>query len=149
MIDNQRQNEMRWYAERQALKQRHGNRERASAQANEILKGLNSNGPSSGIEAPVDATDGIDALDKDLATYDRKVYAAQVQMEDATSAELKGLGVPFFGTEASAVLDDVESAENVVQAANSRPKHSPLVTEKELLLLRRRMMEHLDALYRD
>lgn len=145
MIDNQRQNEMRWYGKRQALKQSQSSRERASAQASEILKGL-SNGNST---ESVSSTDGVD-LEKQLATFDRKIYAAQMQMDAAMTEELKGLGVPFFGTDPSAIVADDDDMPDVTQAAMvSRPKHSPLVTESQLLTLRRRMVEHLEALYRD
>lgn len=140
MMDTQRQHEMRWYRERQALKQSLGGRERASAQVGEILKDL-----GGGRET---AAPGRVDVEEQLATFDRKVYAAQVQMETAMTAELKGLGVPFFGTGADAIVGDDEERD-AVQAVSGRPKHSPLVTERELRELRRRMVEHLEVLYRD
>lgn len=143
MIDNQRQNEMRWYAERQALKQSQGSRERASAQALEILKGLSNGG---GAET-ANGGNSVD-VDKELATFDRKIYAAQVQMDTAMTAELKGLGVPFFGTDSSFVVGESDGQDSANVTSN-RPKHSPLVTEKQLMDLRRRLVEHLEALYRD
>lgn len=141
MMDNQRQNEMRWYSERQALKQSQSSRERASAQAIEILRGI-SNGDS--MESSATNVD----MEKELATFDRKIYAAQAKMDEALTVELKDLGVPFFGTDSSAVADD-DSTQDLEQASRARPKHSPVVTEKQLLDLRRRMVEHLEALYRD
>lgn len=144
MMENQRQNEMRWYAERQALRQSQGSRERATAQVGEILKGL-SNGSHD--DSPSTSTD-VGNLGEELAKFDRKIYAAQLSMDATMTSELKGLGVPFFGTVESAVLDD-DGAGDAMQVLSSRPKHSPLVTEKQLAELRRRMIEHLEALYRD
>lgn len=143
MMENQRRNEMRWYSERQALKRSQNTRERASVQASEILKGL-----STGTE--VESANSRDAadLEKELAAFDCKIHAAQLQMEVAMTAELKTLGVPFFGTDPRAVAAD-GSSQVLQQASSNRPKHSPLVTEKQLLELRRRMVEHLEALYRD
>lgn len=144
-MDNQRQNEMRWYAERQALKQSQGSREKASAQASEILKGLSSNTETNG--APVNGPNAAD-LESELTVFDRKIYAAQQQMDAAMTAELKGLGVPFFGTESGAVVS-AGNEQDLVQASSRRPKHSPLVTETQLLELRRKMVGHLEDLYRD
>jgi len=134
---------MRWYAERQALRQGHAERERASAQAQEILQGLR-NGDQAG---PIPSSGGRD-LDAELAAFDRKVYAAQATMESSMTSELKTLGVPFFGTEQSAVVQD-EEARNVENLSAARPKHSPVVTESQLLELRRRIVGHLEDLYRD
>ena len=145
MMDNQRQNEMRWYAERQALKQSQGSREKASAQASEILKGLSKSNADD--EAPANAPKSAD-LETELAAFDRKIYGAQLQMDAAMTAELKGLGVPFFGTDAGAVVSGGDD-QDLVQASSRRPKHSPLVTETQLRELRRKMVGHLEDLYRD
>ena len=143
MMDDQRKHEMRWYSERQALKQIQNNRKSSSAQAATILQSLGGGfapGPS-----PVAAEEENDA---ELAGYDRKIYVAQRTMEDAMTAEMKGLGVPFFGTDEKLVVsDDYDVTKE--QLPESQAKWSPLVTESELLTLRRRMVGHLEDLYRD
>ena len=84
----------------------------------------------------------------ELANFDRGIYAAQIDMETAMTAEMKGLGVPFFGTERSLVLPE---GENVMAKLPSeqQPKWSSIVTEMQLLELRRRMIVHLEDLYRE
>jgi len=136
MISTQRHHEMRWYADRQALKRLHASRAASSAQVASILQSL---GSSSTTNLPISAPDN--AADE-LATFDRKIYAAQTTMEEAMAVELKGLGVPFFGT-------DVGCMGAAEGEGEGRPRWSPRVTEAELLGLRRRMVEHLEDLYRE
>jgi hypothetical protein len=76
------------------------------------------------------------------------VYTAQHSMEEAMTAELKGLGVPFFGTSLDLVITDDQQAA-VATSSASRSKWSLLVTETELLDLKRKMVTHLEMLYRD
>ncbi|KYG46420.1 hypothetical protein M433DRAFT_30651, partial [Acidomyces richmondensis BFW] len=136
MMSTQRDHEMRWYAERQALKRVHASRAASSAQVASILQSLGGGGTT---DLPL-ATPDNGA--QELAVFDRKIYAAQMAMEEAMTAELKGLGVPFFGTEAGCVGSAEEKGEG-------RPRWSPRVSEAELLELRRRMVGHLEDLYRD
>jgi len=63
------------------------------------------------------------------------------------TAEMKGLGVPFFGTSLDLIVADDQQAASA--ASTSRPKWSPLVAEAELLDLKRKMVGHLEMLYRD
>ena len=142
MIDDQRKHEMRWYAERQALKHTQANRSSSSAKAQAILQSLNNGTPA---EVSTDA--GVDQAEE-LATFDRKIYAAQGSMEQAMTAELKGLGVPFFGTDLNLVVPDGYDLAKE-QLPDGHPGWSPLVTDAQLLALRRRMVEHLEDLYRD
>ncbi|KAK5128341.1 hypothetical protein LTR85_003009 [Meristemomyces frigidus] len=143
MMDDQRKHEMRWYSERQAMKQMQNNRKSSSAKAASILQSLG-NGPTA---APTTVESEVDNR-VELAEYDRKIYVAQRSMEEAMTAELKGLGVPFFGTDLTLVVAD---GYNVAKEhlPESHPKWSPLVSEGELLELRRRMVGHLEDLYRD
>ena len=64
------------------------------------------------------------------------------------TAELKGLGVPFFGTDLNLVVPDGYDV-GKEQLPESHPRWSALVTDTELLTLRRRMVGHLEDLYRD
>ena len=144
MMEDQRRDEMRWYNERQSLKQTQAKRASSSAQARSILQSLSGGGGG---------TDGNDENEVDaeteLAAFDRKIYVAQHEMETSFTAELKSLGVPFFGTKADLVT--FESTATPAQPATDaeRPKWKALITESELLTLRRRMIGHLEDLYGD
>lgn len=134
---------MRWYTERQTLKQTQISRSSSAAKAMSILQSLNPGAAGPAIESQSD-----EAKEAELAVFDRKVYTAQHSMEEAMTAELKGLGVPFFGTSLDLVVTDDQQAASAVSSA-ARPKWSPLVTETELLDMKRKMISHLEMLYRD
>ncbi|EME88566.1 uncharacterized protein MYCFIDRAFT_209845 [Pseudocercospora fijiensis CIRAD86] len=144
MIKDQRANEMRWYSERQSLKQTQANRSSSAARAQSILKSLNTSfygSPPEVVEPEVDK-------ERELAEFDQKLYSAQVTMESAMILELKGLGVPFFGTDASLVVSNDSDLSKDANSQNN-PKWSPLVTEDQLMVLRRKMVQHLEDLYKD
>nr|POF13155.1 hypothetical protein CFP56_10303 [Quercus suber] len=140
MMEEQRRHEMLWYKERQALKQTQMTRASSSAQATSILQSL-------GSQASTPAAAGMAQVDPtvELAEYDRKVYAAQQKMEIAMSAELKALGVPFFGTDENLVVPNTSNVSN----DQSSDRGKDVVTERELLNFRRKMVDHLEDLYRD
>ncbi|KAK4547708.1 hypothetical protein LTR36_000666 [Oleoguttula mirabilis] len=143
MMDDQRKHEMRWYSERQALKQMQNNRKSSSAKAASILQSLGSGPAVAPTSAEAEADNQVE-----LSEYDRKIHVAQRSMEEAMTAELKGLGVPFFGTDLTLVVPDGYNMTKE-HPPESHPKWSALVTEGELLALRRRMVGHLEDLYRD
>ena len=139
MMDVQKKNEMRWYAERQNLKQTQANRAKSSAQALSILQSLNKDYERT---AAAEGNAGV----RELADFDRKVHAAQAEVEASMTAELKALGVPFFGTDQNLVVKDEAS---IVKEEPNRPKWSPTVTDAQLMELRKRMIQHLEDLYRE
>lgn len=144
MMKDQRANEMRWYSERQNLKHVHANRAAETAKAESILKSLNQNSyePLPELETPEEKKE------RELAEFDRKIYAAQETMAAAMTAELKSLGVPFFGTSESLIVpDDRELSES--KLPDGHPKYSPLVTRTELTALQGKMVDLLEDLYRD
>jgi hypothetical protein len=143
MMRDQRSHEMRWYTERQALKQAQTSRSSSAARALSILQSLSQGAARAAVEPQSD-----EAKEAELAVFDRKVYTAQHSMEEAMTAELKGLGVPFFGTSLDLVITDDQQAA-VATSSASRSKWSLLVTETELLDLKRKMVTHLEMLYRD
>lgn len=144
MIEDQRRHELRWYSERQNLKHTQAKRASSSAQAQSILQSLSTNSTFDQSDQPDNAADN----DQELAAFDRKIYDAQQSLESNMVAELKGLGVPFFGTNRNLVVaDGVEDQADPATAM--RPKWSPLVTETQLLELRRRMVQHLEDMYKD
>ena len=82
-------------------------------------------------------------------------------MNESMSQVLKHLGVPFFGTHAALILpDSVGNTETVgregkqseearvVDVQGDRPKWSPRITAKELMELKRRMVEYLEDMYK-
>ena len=140
---DQRTHEMRWYSERQALKQAQISRSSSAAKALSILQSLNQGAAGSTLEPQSD-----EAKEAELAVFDRKVYTAQHSMEEAMTAELKGLGVPFFGTSLDLIVADNEQAATATSSASNQRWSTP-VTEAELLDLKRKMITHLEMLYRD
>ncbi|PIA98011.1 hypothetical protein CB0940_05974 [Cercospora beticola] len=144
MMKDQRANEMRWYSERQNLKHVHANRAAETAKAESILKSLNQNSyePLPELETPEEKKE------RELAEFDRKIYAAQETMAAAMTAELKSLGVPFFGASESLIVpDDRDLSES--KLPDGHPKYSPLVTRSELMALQGKMVDLLEDLYRD
>lgn len=141
---DQKRNEMRWYSERQALKQTQATRASSSAKAQSILSSLN--GVGSSVSTAHDAYAGSN--EAELASFDGKVYAAQVQMDEVMTAELKALGVPFFGTDQSLVVP-ADSDVSSLPIPEGQPRWSPFVTGEQIMELRRRMVSHLEDLYRD
>lgn len=142
MMDDQRKHEMQWYKDRLALKQLQASRTKTTSEVQSILSTLghcSAQKPSKQTEEEKHA---------ELAAFDVKIYHAQVQMEQAMSAELKGLGVPFFGTKQELVLAD-DHATAGRDPPETKPKWSLKVTREDLLELRRRMVRHLEDLYRD
>lgn len=142
-MQDQRAHEMRWYSERQALKSAQINRSSSAAKALSILQSLNQNASGPAVAPQTD-----EEKEAELATFDCKVYAAQQSMETAMTGELKGLGVPFFGTSTELIVSEEGKTAAAASSAN-HPKWSVPVTETELLDLKRKMVTHLEALYRD
>lgn len=134
---------MQWYSERQSLKSKQAKRASSSAQAQSILQSLNK---STELASPKANTS--DDVEAELNVFDRKIYAAQLEMEATMMAELKGLGVPFFGTNQDLILSNDSESTNL-QPLPTQPKWSPKITQDQLLELRRRMVQHLEDLYRD
>jgi hypothetical protein len=144
MMKDQRANEIRWYTERQNLKQTQANRTASAAKAQSIIKSLN----TSFYGSPPEMENPEVKQERELNDFDRKIYTAQLAMEQSMTAELKALGVPFFGTNQSLVIpDDANLSKEQIQDAAS--KHSPRITESQLLELQRKMVKHLEDLYRD
>lgn len=84
---------------------------------------------------------------EEMQQYDAKVYRAARSMVESQSAQLKSLGVPFFGIRMDLVVDDGEaSTEN---KAPGEQGASGKITTKEMLELQRKMLNHLVELYGD
>ena len=70
-------------------------------------------------------------------------------MQDNMTAELKGLGVPFFGTNADRLVADDQNAETNDGDKGGQPKWSPRVTREELLALQRKILAYLEDMYKE
>ncbi|KAJ4304930.1 hypothetical protein N0V90_000458 [Kalmusia sp. IMI 367209] len=82
---------------------------------------------------------------EELEQYDQKVYRACQRMVGAQKAQLKSLGVPFFGVRPDLMLPDGCEA----GAGTEDGQEAKKVTKKEVLELQRKMLNHLMELYGD
>lgn len=92
-----------------------------------------------------DSTQTADEDKTEMDRFDLKVYTASQRMADHHSAELKRLGVPFFGVNTKLIIMN-----EIQQVAASRdPLSQATITEPELFDLQRKMMQYLEDLYKD
>lgn len=75
-------------------------------------------------------------------------------MHDNMTAELKALGVPFFGTNADQILPDDENdatgeAGTGDKGAEGQPKWSPRITKTQLSSLQGRIIAFLEDMYKE
>ncbi|GAB7339441.1 hypothetical protein MBLNU457_6071t1 [Dothideomycetes sp. NU457] len=140
MIKQQRKHEMQWYSSRQKLKQDQATRGTGAGELNTILKSIGGSVTDNGHNPQTQ-----EEKDTELLEFDTKVYRAQVQMNDAMTAELKSLGVPFFGT----LPECIRTTTSNDQMTDARPKWSPLISREAHRELQRRMITHLEDMYKD
>jgi hypothetical protein len=77
--------------------------------------------------------------------FDLKVYTASQKMSEYHSAELKRLGVPFFGVNPKfIIMNEIQQV-----AATRDPLSQAAITEAELIDLQRKMIQYLEDLYKD
>ncbi|KAH0548262.1 hypothetical protein GP486_008032 [Trichoglossum hirsutum] len=103
---------------------------------------------SDAIMARIKKTPEQDA--QELRTYETKVYKASVEMAKAMSSELKSLGVPFFGTRSTLVRGKYSgsTAGDPVGGKGAAEGIDGKVSEQELIILQKRMLELLEDLCR-
>ncbi|TID25186.1 Serine/threonine-protein kinase [Venturia nashicola] len=136
MISDQARNVQQWWADREGLLKVQAGRKESVRQLNETLKAVGGT-PTS---APTPEEDKAE-IDK----FDLKVYTASKKMSEHHSAELKRLGVPFFGVNPKLIImNDIQQF-----AATSDPLSQATITEAELIDLQRRMIQYLEDLYKD
>ncbi|WPH03046.1 Hypothetical protein R9X50_00592000 [Acrodontium crateriforme] len=142
MIEEQKRAEIKWYSERQALKKAHITRAESMARARSILQSLNT-----GLGVANSSSSDIDH-EAELAEFNKKIYTAQISLENSMESELKSLGVPFFGTNRNLIVPDGQDISKE-RLPGDHPRWSQLVSETELMTLRRKMIGHLEDLYRE
>ncbi|KAL1301890.1 hypothetical protein AAFC00_006070 [Neodothiora populina] len=165
MITNQQKHEMMWYSGRQELKQIQARRATGASAIQSILGSLSgiSSKPTSSTAEPISQEE----KQAELSAFDLKVYRAQSAMHDSMLSELKALGVPFFGTYADRILSDDDGNDNDEynekvdegvmgndkkewrRETKGQPRHSPRITTRELLGLRKRIIAYLEDMYRE
>ncbi|KAE9966377.1 hypothetical protein BLS_007041 [Venturia inaequalis] len=136
MISDQARNVQQWWTDREGLLKVQAGRKESVRQLNETLKAVG----GSPTWAPTPEEDKAE-LDK----FDLKVYNASRKMSEHHSAELKRLGVPFFGVNPKfIIMNEIQQL-----AATSDPLSQATITEAELIDLQRRMIQYLEDLYKD
>lgn len=94
---------------------------------------------------------------QELQLYDRKVHRAAVQMSKAMTTDLETLGVPFFGIEPGLVIEDDAgedgsggiSWKRMQKEDAAKPDRKGKIAKSELRALQRRMISHLEDMYKD
>jgi hypothetical protein len=88
---------------------------------------------------------------EELDQYHQKVYRASRQMAESHAGELKRLGVPFFGARPDLLLPDSDESLSPLndEEAIADEGIDGKITQKQLLALQRKMVNHLAELYGD
>jgi Protein of unknown function (DUF2458) len=86
-------------------------------------------------------------LEKELETFDMKVYKAQMQMVKEMSNKLRSLGVPFFGTRVDLVRPAGKESSGAGGDVGSEEKG--MIDEVELVKLQKKMLAILEDLCND
>ncbi|KAJ5825916.1 hypothetical protein N7474_003054 [Penicillium riverlandense] len=129
LIQSQHTHERQWWKGRQALLAKQAARGEKKKELDAVLRSIG---------APVDPKE-VSTVAEDraaLTNYDEKVYKASVQMAETMAAELRGMGIPFFGK--GLVVRD--------EAVND---DKAKLTASELHDLQRRMLELLQDLCKE
>ncbi|KAF4552251.1 Hypothetical protein D9617_10g072320 [Elsinoe fawcettii] len=136
MVANQRKNEMDWYSKRQELKREQAQKGSSMTELNSIMKSIGAIA-SQQTHQPRSEQE----LKSELDDFDSKIHRAQTQMVIAMTAELKAIGVPFFGTNADLILPGInEMGDNGTTNG---------ITNTELRALQHRMIIYLEDMYKD
>ncbi|KAF2834771.1 hypothetical protein M501DRAFT_963871, partial [Patellaria atrata CBS 101060] len=135
MMADQEKHEQMWWQGRVALLEKQAARVEGSQQLNSVLKSIGA------LSIDMDDPNNEESRKRELEAYDTRVYNASSDMYKTMCAELKGLGVPFFGTKSDLILNPQD-----LETDHQRPKFK--VTEAELLSLQRRMLEYLEDMYK-
>jgi len=132
MITNQRTNELAWATSRHALLDKQAARVAGKRKLDDVLRSVGALQAVS-VEGEGEKPEMGMMDEQELAVFDRKVHRAAVQMERAMMGELGALGVPFFGGD----------WEEEKEGKKGRPG------KEELRVLRLRMIQHLEDMYKD
>ncbi|RKF63040.1 hypothetical protein OnM2_028100 [Erysiphe neolycopersici] len=132
LLKLQHEHEEQWWNGRNALIEKLKAREEGQKKLDEVLKAVG------GVVSTLQPETNIKSMERELQTFDLKVYKAQMQMVREMNAKLRTLGVPFFGTRSDLVRPATKKVEKV-----KGPKE---IDEADLVKLQRRMLEFLEDL---
>ncbi|KAI6250057.1 hypothetical protein HI914_02087 [Erysiphe necator] len=136
LIKNQHEHEEQWWNGRNTLIDKLKAREEGQKKLDEVLRAVG------GVVSMLQPDNNIKSMERELQTFDLKVYKAQIQMVREMNAKLRSLGVPFFGTRSELVRPAIKKTEIVKDEAG-------LIDEADLVKLQRRMLEMLEDLCND
>jgi len=159
LIANQHENERQWHASRVALIEKQKARVAGKRELDDVLRsvGAVARATSSG-GGSNDGMAGDDKTDmQELQLYDRKVHRAAMQMSKAMTADLETLDVPFFGIEPGLVFNDdgeddgpeTISWKRIRKGDAAKPDRKGKIGKSELRVLQKRMINHLEDMYKD
>jgi len=134
MIAEQQNHEQQWWAQRQAIVERHQGRSENQMKVAEMLKTLG------GLAIPVAASDPK-ADEAELAAHDKKVYKALTDMVAHFDVQLRAMGIPFYAIKHELVI--LEIGKEKAGAMSGR------IDKGELRELQKRMLQHLEDLFLD
>jgi hypothetical protein len=147
LIDTQNKHEAEWFTGRVELQKKHAARPQGRVKADRIIAAL------TGVTQPAATTDSKIELaekekdKKELLEYDKKVHKAQSQMVEAFCQELEAIGIPFFGIKKELIAQrDLEGQVDGMDEKKDRDRETGKIHEKDLLVLRGRVIETLQDL---
>ncbi|PMD55787.1 uncharacterized protein K444DRAFT_536848 [Hyaloscypha bicolor E] len=141
MIKVQHEHEEQWWEGRKALIERQKARKEGQKKLDDVLKAVG------GSTAAGTSNTSPEELEKELETFDMKVYKAQTQMVKEMSTKLRGLGVPFFGTRVDLVRPTGKESSGTEGSVGLEEKG--MIDEVELVRLQRKMLAILEDLCND
>ncbi|MCJ1310791.1 hypothetical protein MMC25_004458 [Agyrium rufum] len=139
LIDTQHQHERQWWDGRENLIKKQKDRVEERKKLDDVLRAVGGM-ISTSASIPTEADEA-----NELLLYDKKVHRACSEMHRATEAELKALGIPFFGTSRSCLVPSSEQDENLPDTAELS-SGKPRVSDTKLSELQRRMVKYLEEL---
>ncbi|KAE9377118.1 hypothetical protein N431DRAFT_436368 [Stipitochalara longipes BDJ] len=141
MIKVQHEHEEQWWEGRKALIEKQKARKDGQKKLEDVLRAVGGNtGAGMSSTSP-------EELEKELETFDMKVYRAQMQMVKEMSTKLRSLGVPFFGTR----VDLVRPAGKEISRTDGSvgPEEKGMIDEVDLVKLQKKMLAILEDLCND
>ncbi|KAN0117576.1 Protein of unknown function (DUF2458) domain containing protein [Hyaloscypha variabilis] len=141
MIKVQHEHEQQWWEGRKALIERQKARKEGQKKLDDVLKAVGGNtGAGMSNTSP-------EELEKELETFDMKVYRAQMQMVKEMSTKLRSLGVPFFGTRTDLVRPAGKETSRSDGSIGLQEKG--IIDEVDLVKLQKKMLAILEDLCND
>ncbi|KAL9112981.1 MAG: hypothetical protein Q9227_002846 [Pyrenula ochraceoflavens] len=138
IIKSQHEHERQWWAGREALVRKQGNRAEGSKQVADILKSVG----GLTAELPDQKTPcSVNEHAAELRQHDLKIHKALTAMARAADGELRAMGVPFFAIRHDLVAQGSEEPNTKDKSGQTR------INTEELKDLQKRMLHFLEDLF--